>query len=411
MNSTTSGGTSSTISASTSDLDHDDDGPRMVAAAFATWAIALIFVLLRLYTRAFIARVLGPADWCISLAVFTSAACAVAYLGETRNGLGRHVWDIRKDEYPLFMRSFWFTLLWYTLSLALTKISICLLYLTVFTLEWAQRASYAVLTVVVIVSIWSNVSVLTACIPLRAYWDKTVEPTFCQPQSTWWGVSGLTVATDILIFLLPIPVVLPLKLPRRQKIVVVGIFTIGGFICIISLVRLGILIRQQVLPDPDFTHNSTPLTYWTVLEVNGSIVIACLMTLKPLVTKFYPDLLNHPDSEDEPSAASNDPPLTIGSKPSRNPLTPARRASWIEVADQNGIVDVMLQDIEAQGEANSSHPEPGDTTIGIAKTITDDKGNIITTEIRVPGSSFSHNDGASERTEEIGPEVTARSIG
>jgi hypothetical protein len=30
-----------------------------------------------------------------------------------------------------------------------------------------------------------------------------------------------------MIFILPIPIVLPLKLPRRQKLVVVGIFTIG----------------------------------------------------------------------------------------------------------------------------------------------------------------------------------------
>jgi hypothetical protein len=30
-----------------------------------------------------------------------------------------------------------------------------------------------------------------------------------------------------MIFLLPIPFILPLKLPRRQKIVVVGIFAVG----------------------------------------------------------------------------------------------------------------------------------------------------------------------------------------
>lgn len=37
----------------------------------------------------------------------------------------------------------------------------------------------------------------------------------------------LAISTDLLIFIVPIPAIWPLKLPRRQKVVLVGIFTIG----------------------------------------------------------------------------------------------------------------------------------------------------------------------------------------
>lgn len=37
----------------------------------------------------------------------------------------------------------------------------------------------------------------------------------------------LGIFTSILMFLVPIPAILPLKLPRRQKIIVVGIFALG----------------------------------------------------------------------------------------------------------------------------------------------------------------------------------------
>jgi hypothetical protein len=51
------------------DLDHSDHGPNILAAAFTTWAIALLFVLLRFYTRARIVRALGLADWFIALSL------------------------------------------------------------------------------------------------------------------------------------------------------------------------------------------------------------------------------------------------------------------------------------------------------------------------------------------------------
>jgi hypothetical protein len=48
------------------DLPHDDLGPNIIAANFATWTIALIFVLLRFWTRVKIVRALGAADWFIA---------------------------------------------------------------------------------------------------------------------------------------------------------------------------------------------------------------------------------------------------------------------------------------------------------------------------------------------------------
>lgn len=97
-------------------------------------------------------------------------------------------------------------------------------------------------------------------------------------------------------------------------------------VCLVSLIRLAILIQKKGSTDADFTYNGTQLTYWTVIEVHTAIVVACAMTLKPLVTKFFPRLLaadrrrggGSDDSKDESSGVSgSEPPLTIGSKPSR----------------------------------------------------------------------------------------------
>ena len=67
MNSTTPG--EGAAGPSVADLDHGDLGPNMLAAAFVTWSIAFIFVVLRFYTRATIVRALGIADWFIVLSL------------------------------------------------------------------------------------------------------------------------------------------------------------------------------------------------------------------------------------------------------------------------------------------------------------------------------------------------------
>lgn len=63
-----------------------------------------------------------------------------------------------------------------------------------------------------------------------------------------------------------------------------------GSVCFISILRLLQLLRAQV--NPDFTYVAAELSYLTVVEVNGAIVCACVMTLKPFFVKFFPGLLS-----------------------------------------------------------------------------------------------------------------------
>ncbi|GAB1319675.1 hypothetical protein MFIFM68171_09885 [Madurella fahalii] len=341
MNSTTPGGLFPGPSAS--DLPHDDTGPNMIAAAFTTWSIAAIFVALRLWTRALIIRKLGLADLFIVLSLVAAAGMCISMLIEVKNGMGKHVWDI--DIFvqgPPMLEAWWFSVLTYILALGMAKISICMLYLTIFTLEWARRACYGVLFIVVISNLWSVATILTHCIPLEAAWDWRVKATFCQGDTVWWASTALIIATDVMVFTLPIPMVLPLKLPRRQKVAVVGVFAVGFFVCLVSMIRLIILVQAKAFPNPDFTYTGTDLTYWTVIETHTAIAIACTMTLKPLVARLFPRLLvpgrnsEHNNRDRQPSTAptGSGPPLTIGSMPLRSPLAPshARMESWMDAA-------------------------------------------------------------------------------
>ncbi len=121
----------------------------------------------------------------------------------------------------------WYAILFYTLSLGFSKISILLLYLHIFTFQWVRRAVQLVLVIVILSILYTLIAVFTACIPLQAYWDISITDKYCHPQTVWWANTGLLMTTDFLIFLLPMPVVWTLSLPRRQKYALVAIFGMG----------------------------------------------------------------------------------------------------------------------------------------------------------------------------------------
>lgn len=112
----------------------------------------------------------------------------------------------------------------------MTKISILLLYRRIFTYSWAKLASQIVLFIVVIIGLWTVATVCTACVPLQAFWrwELALEgKAYCHPLNLWWVNTGLHIAAEVLIVLLPLPVLLRLRLPRRQKYALVGVFTLG----------------------------------------------------------------------------------------------------------------------------------------------------------------------------------------
>ncbi|KAK1780248.1 hypothetical protein QBC45DRAFT_409491 [Copromyces sp. CBS 386.78] len=297
---------------------------------------------------------------------------------EIASGLGKHEWNVDlKANYVPLMGGFWASVLLYFLSLAMTKISICLLYLTLFTVESARRATYAVLAIVCVTSAYTVLVIFTACVPLQDYWDPHKvwgpdTPANCHDTRWYWSCTGITIITDFLIFLLPIPIVGPLKLPRRQKLFVIAIFGVGFVVCIISLVRVFYLYGSQKIKVKDMTFSTGELTYWTALEVHIAIAVACVMTLKPLIVRFFPGFLDprvnndnspEPGATGAPTAASSEPPLTVGRRPCRNAF--GRPLSWIEAPDTSG-------------QQQQSGPRPATTTMATA-------GDVPLSEMPVSG--------------------------
>ncbi|KAL8793920.1 MAG: hypothetical protein Q9195_003539 [Heterodermia aff. obscurata] len=168
----------------------------------------------------------------------------------------------------------------YVTGTAAAKFSILLLYRRLFGLY--RKFLVALYVIAAITFCYSLVEILViifACRPINAAWDFSVKGTCVDLALGGIIVGSVNVATDFVTLFLPMPMVWGLKIELKWKIQLVGIFLLGGFVCIGSIYRVTVL---NGLSSPDATWALTPAAIWAFVENAIGIVSACLPTLRPV---------------------------------------------------------------------------------------------------------------------------------
>ncbi|XXG94295.1 hypothetical protein Hte_000549 [Hypoxylon texense] len=142
----------------------------------------------------------------------------------------------------------------------------------------------------VIIGSWSLSQVIISifiCDPIAGFWEKSIDPRCIANYPQWYINAAGNIATDLAIFVIPLPVLVHLHLPKAQRFVLIGIFSLGFFTCAISVIRIKYL--QQ---GGDFSYENVEGSAWSVAEICSGVTCACLPTLRPLVSKWIPSLSN-----------------------------------------------------------------------------------------------------------------------
>ncbi|KAK3203493.1 hypothetical protein GRF29_112g1481867 [Pseudopithomyces chartarum] len=253
----------------------------VIAASFT--AITIIVVLLRIYTRLFMVRATGIEDYFTVAATVFSIGLTICIGFQVHYGMGQHIWTVTNSV--SMMKSFYTSLILYNLSLSFTKISILLQYRRVFMTRKFSIVCRALLTFVSIYSCWRVFGSAFQCIPISAFW--TQDHSKCMSRSvSWYFNAGSNIVTDIAIMILPMPVIKNLSLPRRQKYLLMGVFAMGGFVCIVSILRLQSLVAISNSDDP--TWDNPPAATWSAVESNVGIICSSLPCIRPLLARWLP---------------------------------------------------------------------------------------------------------------------------
>lgn len=120
--------------------------------------------------------------------------------------------------------------------LGLAKFSILLLYLKLGPIRWFHVAVYITMFIVIGANFALIFAFIFACTPVKRGWDITITEGSCINRAALYiATAVLNMITDILLLLLPIPIVVRLQMPRIQKLGLILIFAIGSMYVCFSL--------------------------------------------------------------------------------------------------------------------------------------------------------------------------------
>jgi hypothetical protein len=90
-----------------------------------------------------------------------------------------------------------------------------------------QRATAIGLLLIGAWGITVVVMVALICVPIQFLWDKSIHGHCLPLLPVYYTPAAINIATDFGTWVLPLPIIKSLQLPRRQKIILMSIFGLG----------------------------------------------------------------------------------------------------------------------------------------------------------------------------------------
>ncbi|KAK0632610.1 hypothetical protein B0T14DRAFT_418870 [Immersiella caudata] len=311
-----------------------------IAVITVVLSLASIAVGLRTHTRAVILRQFGIDDATAILALILAYGSGIMVASNTLYGAGRHIQVVDLSLLWKYFRTFYVSIVLYNGSLTAIKIAFLLQYYRILTTQRMRRVITGALIFVALWSISQLLVTIFTCTPIEKFWKPEVEGT-CIPNLPFWYINAAgNILTDVIVFATPLPALGALNLRKSQKLMLLGIFSLGFFTCAISIIRI-----QYLKLSPDVTWDNVESSCWSISELCSGIICACLPTLRPLLAKFVPSIgTSKNTSYYKQHASGRDGTPGTG-------YSGAGRMKSVETSSERGIV--YPEDIELHGGSDS----------------------------------------------------------
>lgn len=124
----------------------------------------------------------------------------------------------------------------------------------------------------------------TACRPFSGYWALPPPDPQCTTLANYAIVQAcFNISSDVLMLGIPIPLVVRMKLPWRQKIVLVFIFSLGVFVVIAAVLTKVFNLTDVYSPG---------YMLWYVREASVAVYVSNLPMIWPLLREWFPSLMS-----------------------------------------------------------------------------------------------------------------------
>ncbi|KAH8203669.1 hypothetical protein TruAng_002199 [Truncatella angustata] len=268
----------------------------MIGLAVGFIIIPSIFVALRILAKWSKGNRLRLDDWLCFGSLAVGITCSVLQLYAAIDGqLGQHQ-STGPDGQPIlddprFLTKFAVNVI-SPIGFGFVKASILVLYKTIFQhIRPFRWAVYGMLTIVVIWAVSFFFANLFTCLPITPLIEPFYGNKCVDTYSLWLSVLVTDLIVDVGILIMPIPLVLRLHLPWKDRLGVLGMFLLGTIVVAISIARLVQSLEVAAefgLHYNDETYYTSPIFFWANIELAVAIVSSCLPTLRPLWIYLFP---------------------------------------------------------------------------------------------------------------------------
>lgn len=173
------------------------------------------------------------------------------------------------------------------------------------------------MAIVIAYGVAATIATILQCVPIARAWDKTISGTCFDITAFWYANASYTIATDLILLVLPVRVIWGLKLRAIQKAAVLMMFAMGGLVTIFSIIRMTTLVASAISNDPtcEFTGfnflsiiaacrgekswlmffpelDVIESTSWANIETNVAILCACLPIFRRPLAMVFPRLFS-----------------------------------------------------------------------------------------------------------------------
>ncbi|KAI1841827.1 hypothetical protein JX265_009436 [Neoarthrinium moseri] len=301
--------------------------------------LALICMGLRLYVRICMLKKSWWDDWLMAAAtVFCCGVTVSVILATQLYGWSLHTWDL---TYTQMLQGRQVSIAGQTLFVfasGLAKLSILASYLRVaLPGSWFRRLTWAAIGIVgaaipaFLLLLWLQ------CNPASSYWNLFAMSRDCIPEAPpLLAQTTVTVITDFIVYVLPMPTLWGLKLPLGQRVGLMMLFGLGSVVVIAGCMRTYWIYHVE-LETYDVTWEGFYLWIWAAVEVNLGVICGCAPVLKPLL--FAPASRRGTQYNAKPGALN-----TIGS--STNHWTSKKRGLGSTKPGEGAIGYINLDSLE-----------------------------------------------------------------
>ncbi|RFU24348.1 hypothetical protein B7463_g11990, partial [Scytalidium lignicola] len=222
-------------------------------------------------------------------------------------------------------------------------------------LPWAERVMKVYWLILGATYIVIQVVTFTDCRPLHLYWQVVPDPGTCSEALGQLIIIGaLNIFTDVLLIVLPIPVLAGIRQTVWAKLRLLSLFSLGFFLVAITVIRLPI----------NFSHGFQQVnrTTWASVESLTAAIVANFPTLYILRNRSPTRRPTHESPRSPPESRSEDGNSTLNlrrpsHKWSRGRITREPTDEW---PDKKTILVTKSVDLDMGGPGHLSRTLDGE---------------------------------------------------